>query len=300
MLSVTYGSCVLLVLGRNDRLAAVICTEQGWGRLLVAIAALASAPACDRLVNNLGGGIGPESGLLRGRLPVGSRAATHMTRLTDGIAAKPGDPARTDLTTGLNASDAFVTWDLGAETSVRCALIDADGEDRYQLSISSDGTTFAPLWTAERDEYKGQQLRVGRDLKGAGRYLRLTAVGGDAPWTVSELSAWRDCPQTWPPLAMQASTPDDDSVRLKLWAFAILAVAYVVLYRKRAPDWAKLLGAVPAGVGIALVLQLREIWPPSTALVGRLAAAGAAVVAAVVVRAVLARREQRGAQPPPP
>jgi hypothetical protein len=260
-------------------------------RLVAALALLASASACDRIISNLGGGaVGPESGVLRGKLPVAERGVTQVKRLTDGIAAKPGDPARTDLTSALADPDAFVTWDLGAEAPVRCALIDADGDDRYQLSLSSDGVTFAPLWTAERDEDFGQQLRAGRGLTGKGRYLRLSATGGDGRFAISELSAWSDCPTTWPPLAMQAGTPDEDAVRLKLWSFAVLAIAYVLLYRKRLPDWAKLLGAVPAGLAIALGLQLRELWPPSSAIVGRVALALGAVVLTIVVKVVLARR----------
>lgn len=283
--------------GRSDKLGPVTHMKQGWGRFWIALVALASAPACNRLATNLGGGFGPESGVLRGKLPIASRAVTHVTRLTDGIAAKPGDELRTDLTSALTSPDAFVTWDLGAETAVRCALIDADGDDRYQLSVSFDGTTFTPVWTAERDEDPGQQLRAGRGLHGGGRYLRLSATGGDGRWAVSELSAWSDCPTSWPPLAMQTGTPDDESVRLKLWGFAALAVAFVLLYRKRAPDWTKLLGAVPAGVGLALFLQLRETWPPSEAIVGRLAAAVGAVVAAVLVRVALARRARAGEPP---
>jgi hypothetical protein len=238
--------------------------------------------------------VGPEAGVLRGKLPVASRGVTQLKRLTDGIAAKPGDPARTDLTSALLGPDAFATWDLGASVPVRCALIDADGDDRYQLEISADGVTFAPLWTAERDEDPGQQLRAGRGVQGTGRYLRLSATGGDGRWAVSELSAWTDCPSTWPPLAMQSGTPDDEAVRWKLWAFAALGVAYVALYRKRAPDWLKLLGAAPAGLAIAVGLQLRETWPPSSAVVGRLAAAVGAVVVALLVRVIVARR----AQPP--
>jgi hypothetical protein len=89
---------------------------------------------------------------------------------------------------------------------------------------------------------------------------------------------------------MQAGTPDEDAVRIKLWTFAGLAVAYVLLYRKRLPDWAKLLGVVPAGLAIALGLQLRELWPPSEAIVGRLAAALGAVVLAIVAKLALSRR----------
>jgi hypothetical protein len=265
----------------------VTTTRRRRARLFALALAAVALAACDRLATNLSGGAGPEAGILRGKVPVLSRAASHVARLTDGIAATPGDQWRTDLTAALTAADAFVTWDLGAETPVRCALVDADGNDSYTLSISSDGRTFTPLWTATPDEDPGQQLRVGRDLRGAGRYLRLSAAGGDGQWSLSEVSAWRDCPTKWPPLAMQKGTPDDEAVQLKLWAFAALAVAYVLVYRRRAPDWVKLLGVAPAGVGLALALQVRELWPPSLALAVRLAGVGVALVGAFALRRLI-------------
>jgi hypothetical protein len=149
------------------------------------------------------------------------------------------------------------------------------------------------LFRAAPDEDRGQQLRAGHGLQGTGRYLLVSSAGGSAPWSVSEVSAWRDCPTAWPPLAMQKGTPDDEAVRLKLWAFAALAVAYVLTYRRRAPDWAKLLGVAPAGVGIALAIQVAELWPPSSSLAARLAGVVAAVIAAVALRWALARRTSR-------
>jgi hypothetical protein len=251
--------------------------------------ALGASAACDRLATNIVGAPGPGAGLLRGKLPAEARGLTHAVRLTDGIAASPGDPARTDLTAELASSGSHVTWDLGAETPVRCALIDADGESAFKLSVSRDGAAFEELWTAPRDEDRGQQLRAGRDLRGAGRYLRLDGAAG-ARASVSELSAWRDCPSSWPPLAMQKGTPDEEAVALKLWAFAALAAAYVLVYRKRAPDWVKLLGVAPVGVGAALAVELVDLWPPSGALAGRLAAALAVIGAAAGARWLVGRR----------
>lgn len=275
------------MIGRSpaSRLAALAC-------------GLAALAACDRLATNLSGGVGPKAGILRGKLPGDSRGVSHVGRLTDGIAASPGDPWRTDLTAIFASPQSFVSWDLGAETPIRCALVDADGDDTYTLSVSSDGRTFAPLWSAPPDEDAGQQLRAGRGLRGAGRYLRLSAAGGDGRWSVSELSAWRECPTQWPPLAMQKGTPDDDAVRVKLFAFAALAVAYVLFYRKRAPDWAKLLVVAPAGVGIALAVQLAELWPPSPALAARLAGVAAALLVTVALRRLVLRAAGRRMTPP--
>jgi hypothetical protein len=265
------------------------------GAPALAAAALVVVFGCDRLATKLSGGTGPEAGLLRGKLPVSSRGVTHVARLTDGIAAEPGDPMRTDLTSELTRGNSYVTWDLGADTPVRCALIDADGAAAYTLSLSKDGKQFAVLFRAFPDEERGQQLRAGRDLTESGRYLLLSAAGGDGRWSVSEVSAWRDCPTSWPPLAMQKGTPDDEAVRLKLWAFAAFALVYVLAYRKRMPDWMKLLGAVPAGLAIALALQVAELWPPSPALAARLAGVVAAVVAAGGARWAIACRRSRGA-----
>ncbi|HEX4405344.1 MAG TPA: hypothetical protein VH560_10985 [Polyangia bacterium] len=255
---------------------------------VVVLLALACG-ACERLASNLGGGWGPEAGVLRGKRPLEAHDVTHATLLTDGIAAVPGDPWRTDLTAVLTAPGASVTWDLGGATPVRCALVDADGDDSYALAISSDGQTFAPLWTATPDEDAGQQLRAGRDLRGAGRYLRLTATGGDGRWSVSEVSAWSECPKTWPPLAMQKGTPDDESLRLKLWAFGALALGYVLAYRKRAPDWLKLIGVVPAGLAVAATVQLVQDWPPSSSLALQITGVAAAIIAAAALKVARAR-----------
>jgi hypothetical protein len=226
-------------------------------------------------------------------MPVDAKGASHLVRLTDGIAAEPGDAWRTDLTSLLGA-DAAVTWDLGAEMPVRCVLVDAEGKTSYALSLSSDGQQFAPLWTAPLDEDPGQQLRAGRDLRGAGRYLRLSPAGGAGHSAVSEVRAWSECPKTWPALAMQKGTPDEEAVSLKLWAFAALAVGYVLAYRKRAPDWVKLLGVAPLGLGIALCVQLTDVWPPSGALAARLGIVAGALALAAVGRGLLGRK------PPPP
>ncbi|HVX96732.1 MAG TPA: hypothetical protein VHK47_17575, partial [Polyangia bacterium] len=221
-------------------------------RLVLLLGALALGAGCQRVTSNLSGG-GPEAGLLRGKMPVDSLNVSHAVRLTDGIAAEPDDSAPTDLTAVLDGRSAYVTWDLGADVPVRCALIDADGANSYALMLSRDGGRFDDLWTAPVDE-RGQQLRAGRDLEGRGRYLRLRL--GDGPWPVgikqrgfvSEVRAWSECPTQWPALAMQKGTPDEEAVSLKLWAFAALAVGYVLAYRKRAPDWVKLLGVAPLGL----------------------------------------------------
>src|SRR5436309_1656426 len=107
---------------------------------VVALAAcVAAGAACSGLATNISGPPGPEAGLLRGKVPARSSGAMHVDRLTDGIAAMPGDFWRTDLTSVLGSPAAFVTYDLGQPTPIRCAQIQADGDDQYTLSLSNDG-----------------------------------------------------------------------------------------------------------------------------------------------------------------
>jgi hypothetical protein len=259
--------------------------------------ALMALAGCTGLATGLAGRPSPEAGLLRGKSPLRSQGVTHVDRLTDGIAAAPDDPPRTDLTSVLASPASYVVYDLGQPTQIRCVAIEADGDDAYQLALSDDGAGFRPLWTAAPTGDRGMQPRGARDVTGAGRYLRLSATGGDGLYAVAELSVAATCPPRWPPpLALQEGTPVDESARLKAWALAACAAAYILAYRRRAPDFVKLFVAVPLGLAAALCVQLTEIWPPPPALRTALLAAVAIVAAAAALRVAL-RRWRRPARP---
>jgi hypothetical protein len=251
--------------------------------------------ACTNLATNLAGRPGPEAGLLRGKAPARSHGVSHVDRLTDGIAALPFDPPRTQISSVLASSDAFVDYDLGRDVHIGCAVVIADGDDRYTVWQSSDGKTFTPMWDAEPDSDRGMQPRVGRDLKGAGRWLRLKASGGDGVYAVSELAVAETCPPRWPPaLALQNGTLLERAVSLKAWAFAALSVAFVLGWRRRLPEWVKLLAAAPAGVGVALAVDIADLWPPPAGTAATLIAVAVIIVAAAGVRRlVIGRRASK-------
>ena len=253
-------------------------------------AAGCTAAGCTGVATSLGGRPGPEAGLLRGKSPVRSHGVTHVDRLTDGIAAAPDDPPRTELSSVFRSDDAFVVYDLGIDTTVACAAVIADGDDRYTIALSPDGQTFTPLWSAPPTEDRGMQPRAAHDLSGRGRWLRLTASGGDGAYAVSEVAVADRCPPRWPPaLALQHGTPLERSARLKAWAFAALAAAFILGYRRRAPDFVKLLVAVPVGVAIALMVQLAEMWPRPPSVASPVAAAVGIVGLAAGIRVGVSR-----------
>jgi hypothetical protein len=270
-------------------------------RWVVLAVGVVSAIGCTGVATSLGGRPGPEAGLLRGKSPTRSSGVTHVDRLTDGIASAPDDPSVTDLTSVFASPEAFVVYDLEKETPIACVAIVADADDRYTISLSHDGQSYTPLWSAPALEDHGMEPRAEHGLAGTGRWLRLTASGGDGRYAVSELSVADVCPPRWPPaLAMQQGTRIEQSLRLKIWAFAALGAAFILGYRRRAPDFIKLLVAVPVGVGMAAAVQLADLWPPPASIAGLIAAAAGIIAGAVGLRIAVGRlwRRYRGSPAP--
>ena len=259
-----------------------------------AAAAVMVVAACTDLATSIGGRPGPEAGLLRGKQPIKSAGVTHAQRLTDGITAAPGDPVRTELTSLFSSPDGHVVYDLGSTVPIACVAVDADSGSRYKLAVSVDGVAWLPMSTVEAMGEPGIQTRAARNLTASGRFVRLAVDPGGGPHAVAELSIASDCLARWPPpLAPQRGTPVERSLLSKWWLFVALASAYVLAYRRKLPDFIKLLVAAPLGIGVAVAVQLGDAWPLSPSLYAPLAGGAAIVAAAVVVRAVVSRIRRR-------
>ena len=193
--------------------------------------------ACTGVATSIGGKPGPEAGLLRGKSPSRAAHVTHVDRLTDGIAAAPDDPPRTELTSLFGSPDAFVDLRPGRRDARRLR-----GDRRRRRRRLRAGDVRA---TASRSRRCGRCPRARSPAcsrapraicTARGRYLRLAASGGDGVYAVAELSAAADCPPRWPPvLAPLQGTPIERSAATKAWAFAALAAAYVLAYRRSRP-----------------------------------------------------------------
>jgi len=260
----------------------------------VAAAAVMVVAACSDLATGIGGRPGPEAGLLRGKQPVSAAGVTHVARLTDGITAAPGDPPRTDLTSLFSPRGGHVVYDLGSSVPITCVALDADSGSSYTLNVSADAVTWQPMSTAAAIGEPGIQTRAVRNLTAVGRYVRLVVEPGAGPHAVAELSIASDCASRWPPpLAPQRGTLIESAALSKWWLFVALASAYVLAYRRTLPDFVKLLVAAPLGIGIALAIQLADVWPPPPSMHAPLAGGAAIVAAAVAVRVVVSRLRRR-------
>jgi len=261
-----------------------------------AAAAVMVVAACTDLATGIGGRPGPEAGLLRGKQPLRSAGVTHVARLTDGITAAPGDPARTDLTSLFSSPGGHVVYDLGSAVAITCVALDADSGSSYTLNVSADGVAWQPMSTAVTVGEPGIQTRAVRKLTAVGRYVRLAVEPGGGPHAVAELSlaSASDCTSRWPPpLAVQRGTLLESSALSKWWLFVALASAYVLAFRRKLPDFIKLLVAAPLGIGLALAIQLADIWPPPSSLHAPLAGGAAILAAAVAIRVVVSRIRRR-------
>jgi hypothetical protein len=163
--------------------------------------------------------------------PLRSEGVTHSGRLTDGILSNDGDEWLTNLTSRLSPRASFVEYDLGKAQAVRCALVQADGNDVGLLSGSLDGQTWQLLWRVGAGETPGMFLRSAR-LDATVRYLRLSVNGDDAIHGVGEIAAYSECPEPWPTeLSREHGTPASESIDTNILLFGLLVGLFVLVHR---------------------------------------------------------------------
>jgi hypothetical protein len=197
----------------------------------------------------------PQS-LIVGKQPTHSEGVRNAERLTDGIYSNEGDEWLTDVTSRFSSAQSFVEYSLADEMPIRCALVQADNNDVYFLSGSPDRVHWQPLWRVDAEGGPGMRVRSQR-LEASARYVRLSATGGDALYSVGEIAIYAQCPEVWPPAVVRThGVPVGETISTKVVIFGILAGIFILLHRRKMArvHYVLLLAALAAGWMLAAEL----------------------------------------------
>lgn len=256
----------LLQLRRFMKVGAVIV-----GVWLVAMTACTGSGSADRIT--LGA-------------PTQSQGISRAERLTDGKRAFEGNEWSSETAAIFRGPNAFAMFDLGEVTPIEAAYIQGDNNDRFVLEASMDGAEFTELWMAETASAPGLRGRWVRDLDRRARFIRLTAIGGDAWVSVSELQLFSSTPSTWPP-----RVPIHIEMRSSVWAsltlgtFALFAVLAVLVHRRGSRRWVSAALWTLAGMGaLGAGYWVFQLWPLEASVIDVSRAVAASVACAVVLR----------------
>src|SRR6185369_2704796 len=154
---------------------------------------------------------GPEN-LLAGLKPAArSGVGGDAAPVTDGAAAPEGALWDGPAAVKLDGGGASLTYDLGTARSVSALFLQADANDSYKISGSTDGKpgTFRILAEVANVVDRGHGLR-NRSVQIQPvtiRYLRVGDAEGDGAFSVSELAAYCVVPTPFPPVFRTVDAP---------------------------------------------------------------------------------------------
>jgi hypothetical protein len=123
--------------------------------------------------------------LLRTAAIRSATGAPNAARMADGAAPVDGDVWDSQWTARL-AANTFVEWDLGTVTHVEVMRVQADNNDTYLVTTSTDGERWTTAWVARSVGVPGMQTRTSDTLNVNARYVRLSAEGGDSMYSIGE------------------------------------------------------------------------------------------------------------------
>ena len=200
--------------------------------------------------------------LIAGALPSRSEGVKNQNRLTDGVFSNEGDEWLTDVTSRFSSARSLVQYDLGTDRKLRCALVQADNNDVYILSGSQDGEKWQSLWRVGAEASAGMRLR-NQKLEASARYVRLSATGGDALYSVSEIALYAECPTIWPPseLIRTRGVAVADTVVTKVVIFGIFAAFFLLVHRRKAGRIHYMLILPALAAGWMLAVELARLYP---------------------------------------
>jgi len=178
----------------------------------------------------------PAGNILQG-LSFKAEKTANPERMTDGKAADPGDAWQTILTSVID-KEGSVTWDLGASRDFEGVWIEADNNDVYVVSTSEDGVNFTVAWESQTVDAAGVQTRQAPNARGRGRYLRLTAKGGDGLYSVAEFAVFSnaDALKAYVPSYVRTAPPPQPFDGNWIVIAVVLAGIVMLVRRMKAPE----------------------------------------------------------------
>lgn len=162
----------------------------------------------------------PDGNLLEGRPPLSAHSIANPVKLTDGWATVDSAAYDHPDSSLWRTAAASVTWTLGRDLPVSALEIQADGNDKYAVSTSTDGVRFDALWTAEPVSTPGLATRnFSSEAPRTARFIRLEATEGDNVYAATELRAFcRPEGFRGNPLRVRQNTPLPPGVKAQVSA----------------------------------------------------------------------------------
>lgn len=193
----------------------------------------------------------PSLNLLREARVTRAEGAPNAALLADGVASTDNDSWDNPRAAQL-AKGGVIEWELVQISPVRNLHIQADNNDRYTVSGSTDGVNWFVLWIAGPVDLPGVQTRTSPELQGLPvRFVRLTADGGDGMYSITELEVYDS------PAALRAAqltraelapppppppAPPFDTGFVVVFGVAAMGIYYVSWARRRS----RIINAPPA------------------------------------------------------
>lgn len=224
------------------------------------------------------------AGILAGKSPSSVRAVDRAGVLTDGVASRDGDSWNTHRTAVFRGPGAEVVFDLGEVTPIVAVWLHGDNNDSYAVSVSNDGQSYQQLWASPAVNARGLRPRFTKDLSGSGRYLRITASGGDGSYALSEIQVFSELPAPFPPdVPQRAGYPIEERVRSNILILGLALLAFALLGRRGIGWWWAVLLALPVFAGWQLFDSVQQAWPLSQRAISLLRGTVAAVAGLIVL-----------------
>ena len=148
--------------------------------------------------------------LIAGKAPWQQRDVTGNPALvTDGKAPPDGASWDAPAAIRLEGTAGSLTYDLGKPTLVGAFFLQADANDSYKVSGSSDGQSFTQLVQAANvvDRGHGLRARTMQIEPTTIRYLRVGEGDGDNAFSIAEFAAYCRPPTPFPPVFNTVEAP---------------------------------------------------------------------------------------------